>query len=315
MISLCATTMVCGQHSDAYADRLENASDASQKLSIIAGILAETYKKDDSIYMEYSKKYIRLSKEIIEEQNQQALLENKNESFKNIAILMSFVVILFFGLLLMLRNQKNQLNKKVLQERFSQDLLAYQEVERKRISKDLHDGLGQKLLVIKNKLMISGDIEATKMMDDTIEEIRTITRDLYPFLLQELGITKAIEHTINELDENSGVFISSKIDNIDNLFSKEKEVNIYRIVQEGLSNIVKHAQAKATKLTIIKNPKTIVISIRDNGLGFNFYEKYSQTNTLGLKTLLERTKFLKGQMKVQSKKGNGTLLEFQFPIS
>jgi signal transduction histidine kinase len=202
----------------------------------------------------------------------------------------------------------------VLQERFSQDLLVSQEEERKRISSDLHDGLGQRLLVLKNKLIANGDLESQKMVDTTIEEVRTITRDLHPFQLQELGITKAIEHTISEIDENTSLFISSDIDNIDDVFTKEQEVNIYRIVQEGLSNVVKHATAEATKLTVKKATNSVMIAIRDNGIGFDFPEKYQDTKSLGLKTLLERTKSLNGQMKVQSRKENGTLLEFQFPI-
>ena len=152
------------------------------------------------------------------------------------------------------------------------------------------------------------------MVDHTIEEVRTISRDLHPFQLQELGITKAIENTINLIDENTTLFISAEIDNIDNIFSKEDEVNIYRIIQESLSNILKHAQAEAGKVSVKKFTNNILISIRDNGVGFDFTEKYQDVKSLGLKTLLERTKFLKGQMKVTSKKDTGTVLEFQFPL-
>ena len=91
-------------------------------------------------------------------------------------------------------------------------------------------------------------------------------------------------------------------------------VNIYRIIQESLSNIIKHAKAQAGKVSINKLKNSIVISIKDNGVGYNFSEKYKETNSLGLKTLLERTKFLNGQMKVHSKKGDGTLIEFTFPL-
>ena len=153
------------------------------------------------------------------------------------------------------------------------------------------------------------------MVDAAIDEVRSISRDLHPFQLQEMGITKAIEFTINQIDENTSLFISSDIDNIDNVFSKEGEINIYRIVQESLSNVLKHAKAEASKVSVKRFANSIIISIRDNGIGFDFAEEYQDVKSLGLKTLLERTKFLKGQMKVYSRKDSGTVLEFQFPLT
>lgn len=151
------------------------------------------------------------------------------------------------------------------------------------------------------------------MVEHAIEDVRSISRNLHPFQLQELGITKAIEMTINQIDENTTLFISSEIDNIDHIFDKKQEVNLYRIVQESLTNIVKHAQAEAGKVTLKRSLQGISLVIRDNGIGFDFTEKYQNLRSLGLKTLLERTKFLKGQMKVTSKKNKGTILEFFFP--
>ena len=253
-------------------------------------------------------------KELVEKTTSISLLEKDNESFKKAMLFGGIAILLSFGLILLYRNQRHLKSNKVLQEKFSQELLISQEGERRRISKDLHDGIGQQLLVIKNKLMSTGDADTKKMVDHTIEEVRAISRDLHPFQLQELGITKAIEYTINQIDENTTLFISAEIDNIDDIFSKEDEVNIYRIIQESLSNILKHAHAEAGKVSIKKFTNNILISIRDNGVGFDFAEKYQDVKSLGLKTLLERTKFLKGQMKVTSKKDTGTVLEFQFPL-
>ncbi len=253
-------------------------------------------------------------KELVEKTASIQLLEKDNDIFKKLSFIIGLTITLFFGLILFYRNQRNLKNKKNLQEKFSQGLLQSQENERKRISKDLHDSLGQKLLIIKNKLINSANTSTKILVEETIEEVRSISQDLHPFQLQELGITKAIEFTINQIDENTTLFISSDIENIDNLFAKEQEVNIFRIVQESLSNIIKHAKAEASKVSINKFANSIVISIKDNGIGYNFSEKYTDSNSLGLKTLLERTKFLKGQMKVQSNKENGTLIEYIFPI-
>ncbi len=253
-------------------------------------------------------------KELVEKTTSIQLLEKDNDSFKKVVAFSSVALLLLFGVILLFRNQQNLKNNKILQEKFSQKLLVSQEEERKRISKDLHDGLGQQLLLIKNKVISNGDNPTKKMVDAAIDEVRTISRDLHPFQLQEMGITKAIQHTLTQIDENTTLFISSEIDNIDNLFSPEQEVNIYRIVQESLNNILKHAKAEASKVSIKKLTHNIIISIKDNGNGFDFSEKYQDIKSLGLKTLLERTKFLNGQMKVQSKIDSGTTLEFQFPV-
>jgi len=253
-------------------------------------------------------------KELVEKNTNIQLLEKDNDSFKKLSLIIGIALVLLFGLVLLYRNQRDLKSKKNLQEKFSQDLLLSQEDERKRISKDLHDGLGQRLLIIKNKLINSGNNSTKELVEETIEEVRSISRDLHPFQLQELGITKAIEYTITQIDENTSLFISSEIENIDNIFQKEQEVNIYRIIQESLSNIIKHAKAEASKVSISKAANSILITIKDNGIGYNFSEKYNDSKSLGLKTLLERTKFLNGQMKVQSKKGDGTLIEYTFPI-
>ena len=245
----------------------------------------------------------------------QELLEKDNEASQRRLIFITFSLILFFGFVFLYRNRMQLKNKKILQEKFSQELLVSQEEERKRISKDLHDGLGQQLLLIKNKVVKNNDNEAKNLVETAIEEVRGISRDLHPFQLQELGITKAIEMTLSQIDENTTLFISSEIDNIDNIFDKRQEINIFRIVQESLSNIIKHANAEASKVTLKRNLHSIILEIKDNGIGFDFSEKYQNIKSMGLKTLLERTKFLNGQMKVTSKKNQGTTIEFIFPTT
>jgi len=255
----------------------------------------------------------RTTRELMAKNTRIQLLAKDNSNFKKLVTFVSIAMILAFGVLLLYRNQRHLKNKKSLQERFSQALLLSQENERKRISKDLHDGLGQQLLLIKNKLFTQGDKETKAMVDATIEEVRAISRDLHPFQLQEMGITKALEFTLKQVDENTALFVSSEIDNIDNLFNPEQEVNIYRIVQESLSNIIKHAKAEAGKVSVERLKNTVRIVVKDNGVGFDFNEKYQNIKSLGLKTLLERTKFLNGQMKIYSKQGTGTELEFKIP--
>lgn len=256
----------------------------------------------------------RKERELIEQATSLSLLQKDNESFKRAMLLGGIATILGFTLILLYRNHLSMQNRKRLHEQYSQKLLLSQEYERKRISENLHDGVGQQLLVIKNKLVSSGDEVAKKLLDDVVEEIRYISRDLHPFLLKEFGITKAITYTLKRIDENTKLFISSEIDNIDNLTTKENELNIYRIVQEAFSNILRHAAADAAKIVIKKNRNSILMIIRDNGIGFDFNKKYEESKSLGLKTLMERARSLNGNMKVNSKKDKGTTLEFEIFI-
>lgn len=256
----------------------------------------------------------KTEKELVEKNANIQLLEKDNASIKKLVYFIGIATLLSFGLILLYRNQRYLKENKIQQEKFSQELLVSQEKERRRISKDLHDGLGQRLLLIKNKLVDSDDERTKEMVDFAIDEVRSISRDLHPFQLQEMGITKAIENTLSEVDDNTTLFVSSDIDNIDNIFSPEQEVNIYRIVQESMNNILKHAKAEATRISVKKFTNSIIISVKDNGVGFDFPEKLQNLKSLGLKTLLERTKFLNGQMKVQSIKDSGTTIEFQFPV-
>lgn len=256
----------------------------------------------------------RKEKELSEKRSDIALLEEKNNSLKRQYIFGGITVTLGFILLLLFKNQRDLKQKKELHEKYTQDLLMAQEDERKRVSKDLHDGIGQSLLLIKNKVVLTKDENTKNLVEDAIEEVRSISRALHPFQLQELGITKAIQNIIYQIDETTDLFISSEIENIDGLFSIQKEVNIYRIIQESFNNILKHSQATGVKITLSKNEKRIQLQIKDNGKGFDFSEKYSDFKSLGLKTLKERTKLLEGVLKVESQPEKGTSLEFIIPI-
>ncbi|MCH7405371.1 sensor histidine kinase [Belliella aquatica] len=229
-----------------------------------------------------------------------------------ILVIISFLIIAGLVLWFLLKNLKAAKKAKSLQEKFSRDLLLSQENERKRISKDLHDGLGQSLLLIKNKVAMDKDTAAANLLNLAIEELRGISRSLHPFQLEELGLTNAIKNVLDQIDEETDIFISSELDPVDDLFSIDQQLHIYRLVQETFNNILKHANATAVRVTIIRDKKMVHLSIEDNGVGFNFSEKYQDFQSLGLKTLKERTATLGGIMKVDSEKGKGTNFSFLF---
>ena len=216
-----------------------------------------------------------------------------------------------------------------MQQAFSRQLIASQESERKRIAAELHDSLGQRLIVIKNlaAFMLRSreklDSPAAQTLDEisgeaasAINETREISYDLRPFQLDRLGLTKAIEGMIRTVATASGIRFSKELDNIDDLFPEELRINFYRIVQECLNNVVKHSQATEASVRITHNARSVVLTIDDNGRGFSPAERSApaSSNGFGLTGMAERASLLGGDFKVRSAPGRGTTMTVEIPL-
>ena len=208
------------------------------------------------------------------------------------------------------------------QQAFSQQLISSQESERQRIAAELHDGLGQHLLVIKNSALLGlgtlqqpdrareqlADISETA--SQAIDEVREISYNLRPYQLDDLGLTKAIEFIIAKVAASSDIKFSSVLDPIDDLFSPDAEINIYRIVQESLNNIVKHSGASQATIVIDRNSHSVDVTIQDNGRGFNTEGVTGSEGGrgFGLKGISERARMLGAKYVIQSAAGEGTAI-------
>lgn len=244
---------------------------------------------------------------IVEQQSEISLLDAQNK-IKNQRMLFGAVgLLLVFIVVFSYRSYRFTKKKQLLEQQFSRDLLQEQEKERKRVSKELHDGVGQNLLLIKNSLTLNPD-KTSKLVDKTIEDIRSISRNLHPIQLEKFGLTKAIENIVEDLNSLTTIFFSDEIENIDNFFPKEKEIYLYRIIQECFNNIMKHSGATAAKINIKKEENRVTITIQDNGSGFNFEKNNEKQKSFGLKSLQERVAFLKGNISFDSKKNKGTII-------
>ncbi len=291
----------------------QNAFEHLNLFSSIKDSLYNQTKTNALVYYQTLYETERKEKELFEKKSNIAILEEKNDALKKQYLFGGVTLTLGFILLFLYKNQRDLKNKKELQEKYTQDLLIAQEDERKRVSKDLHDGVGQSLLLIKNKVVLIKDDSTKNLVENAIEEVRSISRALHPFQLQEMGITKAIQNIIYQIDESTELFITSEIASIDGLFNIQQEVNIFRIVQESFNNVIKHSEATSIQFDLTKEKNNIKIKLTDNGKGFDFSERYKDFNSLGLKTLKERTRFLSGVMKVDSQTNKGTRLEFIIP--
>jgi signal transduction histidine kinase len=211
----------------------------------------------------------------------------------------------------------------------SSHLMTIQENERKRIAEELHDELGQSLLVLKlqinticrrlhDNLLKERCEQAMQYTDQVIENVRRLSHDLRPLVLEGLGLTTALQALIKEFAENSQMKISTNMINIDSCFNDEAQIIIYRVFQEALTNIGKHAGADNIYIAIQKNDGTIACSIKDDGCGFDLDELKQQGYTscgMGLPTMSERLNMLGGRIEIFSKSGSGCEISFTVPTN
>jgi signal transduction histidine kinase/ligand-binding sensor domain-containing protein len=219
----------------------------------------------------------------------------------------------------------------VAQRRFSQQLIASQEGERKRIAAELHDSLGQRLVVINNLALFflrshlhhakeGEQAEAIKEISAeatlAIEETRSIAYNLRPFQLDRLGLTKSIEALIRTVSKSSEIHIATDLANVDDVFPEGLRINFYRIVQEALSNIMKHAHATEVKVSIVRTDTDVLLTIHDNGQGFTPGPRSAATGTsgFGLTGMVERSSLLGGRLKMRSDPASGTVMTVEIPF-
>lgn len=199
-------------------------------------------------------------------------------------------------------------------ETYTHNLIKAQEEERTRVARDLHDSVGQKLMLLTKKTKNTGNQEMELLASNTLEELRAISRGLHPVTLERLGPSAAIRNMVDEVDSNTNIFFTHEIEDIDALLSKEASLHLYRIIQEVLNNMVKHAEAKAASVTIEKKENTIETIISDNGKGFEISEMAKISESLGMKTLMERAKILHSKIDIKSQLNKGTTITLTIPI-
>jgi signal transduction histidine kinase len=203
-------------------------------------------------------------------------------------------------------------------------LLKAQEDERKRISRELHDETGQALMVIRLYLgMLESSLagrdskakvrETVTVVDRTIEGIRRIIGRLSPLVLQELGLVAAIRKEAKDLAKGTGVKARVAISDSVGRLAPEVEAAIYRVVQEALHNVAKHAQAKTVNVQMTRENGKVSLLVEDDGIGIVKQSGPKDRQSFGLAGIRERIMMLGGAVRVVSSKGNGTRIEVELP--
>jgi signal transduction histidine kinase/ligand-binding sensor domain-containing protein len=213
----------------------------------------------------------------------------------------------------------------VAQQAFSHQLIASQEAERKRIAAELHDSLGQRLVVIKNLAVLASGAcadGARERVDEiateahqAIGEVREIAQNLRPHELDRLGLTKALAGLVRRTSAATTIALQADVDAIDGVFAKEAEVNVYRVVQESLNNVLKHSAASAASLTVRRSGSRVQITVEDNGRGFVPSANGAgpaRSDGFGLLGIAERVALLGGSTDVRSAPGQGATISITF---
>ncbi|MEX0273836.1 MAG: sensor histidine kinase, partial [Flavobacteriaceae bacterium] len=307
-----------------------------------------TYQKTIEIKDQYEEALKR--EQLLEKDNKIAEAEVKKMKAefqrKNILILsllvgLALVLLLFFSIFNTYR-EKQKLRvaerDKKLQEQQISELLKNQELrslnimmesqenERKRIAQELHDHLGSMLSMVKIHFKsVEDHIEQLKasnleqyqkanaLLDDACDEVRKIAHDMSSGVLAKFGLVPALEDLCQTLEKSNQIEVEFIAHGLDDRLEKDLEIAAYRIVQELVSNILKHAKATSISLQLINNGKKLNLIVEDNGIGFNATDK--TILGMGLRSVRQRVDVLNGELLIDSSPGNGSTITINIPIT
>jgi two-component system, NarL family, sensor kinase len=207
----------------------------------------------------------------------------------------------------------------------SKAIIEAEEKERIRIAKDLHDGVGQLLSAAKmnlssvqNKIKMATTEDeiafknAIDLVDESVKEVRTVSHSMMPNTLLKLGLASAIKEFVTKIQNTPNLKVNLEIVGLSERFDQEKESILYRIIQEIVSNIIKHANASELSMQLIKHDKEFTIMIEDNGVGFDT-TKIASFEGIGIKNIQSRVEFINGTVHFDSEPTKGTRVIIDIP--
>jgi len=201
-----------------------------------------------------------------------------------------------------------------------ESLVKGQENERERLAKEMHDGLGGLLAISHSKLsnLSTAEMKTNKVLNQTRElvgeaynQVRQISHNLMPLDLEKFGLVVAIENMVQRIKEQNDINIDFRTYDFDLLLNNELGLNIYRISQEALTNILKYAKAKNVLIELIQHNDRIALTVEDDGIGFI---SDVETSGIGIRNMKNRTELWDGNFTLESKVSEGTTVSVRFPL-
>lgn len=232
-------------------------------------------------------------------------------------VLIGIIIIYFIASVIRYHRDYIRLQKKrILAE------ITTQENERKRIANDLHDSLGPLLSSVKfniNSIDVHNEDDqqvinkAGKHIDEIIKSMRQISYNLIPPTLERKGLIEAVKEFINNLNQQKFLNMQLHVTSITHL-AKDKEIHVFRMIQEIVNNTIKHAHAKNLQIAFREEENNILILTKDDGKGFEVEKIRSSSGGLGLKSLESRTEILNGKLILESDPQRGTNYTIKIPL-
>ena len=200
--------------------------------------------------------------------------------------------------------------------------IRLQEEERQRLAADLHDDAGPLLATARlylNENLVNQDkatqlqaiFQARQIIDDTIQLVRNISHSLMPPTLKNFGLESAINDVFQKISGSGSMNASSRFHDYKDRLKPEKELIIFRIVQEQLNNTIKHAEASEVQIAIMQKSRLLQVTIADDGKGFDTTRK---RKGIGITNIISRTELFNGRVKINSSPGNGCRMQVSFTI-
>jgi two-component system sensor kinase len=208
-----------------------------------------------------------------------------------------------------------------------QQMHEVREGERMRIARELHDELAQWLTALKMDVAwLAGRLPAgddrlpervdrmKQLVDSAVTSVRRIAHDLRPSMLDDLGLVPAIEHLLHEFSERSGLVVELDTQAGEVEFREPLSTAVYRMVQEGLTNVARHARATEVRVAVRVEGGELVVSVRDNGIGISV-EKLGSGKSFGLLGIQERARTLGGAAEIYTAREGGAIVEIRVPVT
>tara|TARA_R110000823_G_scaffold315703_1_gene450736 strand:- start:32702 stop:34405 length:1704 start_codon:yes stop_codon:yes gene_type:complete len=206
-----------------------------------------------------------------------------------------------------------------------QGVLEGQETERRRVAIDLHDRLGGILSMVKLHFSVVTEslskddqahakfMKASDLLDQATGEVRSISHNLLSGVLMKFGLVPALEDLKDKISQTGKLKVTLYSNELNNVLSAEQELQLYRIVQELISNILKHSQAKEANIQLTKGDESVNLIVEDDGIGFDLKAVNKKTG-IGLSNLKARVAKLNGNFHIDSGRGAGTTISIDIPI-
>jgi len=211
------------------------------------------------------------------------------------------------------------------QQWFSEQLLTAQERERARLANELHDSLGQNLSIIKNRAVLAlqqSDVPAaardhinhlSDVTTSAIGELRAVTHNLLPVHVEQWGLTEALRLLTEQFDQSCSFDVQSRIEQVDDVLHGVEAMHVFRLVQEMLSNVAKHANAASCRVQVERDVHCVRVDIADDGVGLPEGQSALRRG-LGFASIEHRVRVLNGSLRVESASNRGVRFRLEIPI-